>query len=211
MFTGIIQEIGKVTRAERSGKIFRYHVQVSKELLESKEGASIAVDGVCQTVTGKSKECLSFDAIDETLSKTTLGNLRNGSKVHLEPALRLSDRLDGHLVYGHVDLKASVEKVLRDPGRWDLSIAFPQEFSKYVISGGSICISGVSLTIFEESLGRASVSLIPETLERTLFGDLKPGNEVNIEFDTIAKFAEKMAHSDENNSLDDRMKKWGYN
>jgi riboflavin synthase len=210
MFTGIIQEIGRVQRADRSGKILRYRVQVSEELASAKLGASIAIDGVCQTVTENDQGHLGFEAIDETLAKTTLSALRQGSRVHLEPALRLSDRLDGHLVYGHVDLMGKVEKIRRDPGRWDLSISFPQDLSRYVVKGGSICISGVSLTVFEESPGRLSVSLIPETLDRTLFSDLQPGSQVNLEFDTMAKFAEKMTPNSGANSLENRMTGWGY-
>jgi len=210
MFTGIVQEIGLVQRTEHSGRIFRYWVEVSEELGLSRVGASIAIDGVCQTVTDHGQGCLAFDAIEETLSKTTLGSLRQGSKVHIEPALRLSDRLDGHLVYGHIDLKGKVEKVRRDPGRWDLTVAYPDDFSRFVVQGGAICISGVSLTVFEESSGRLSVSLIPETLSQTLFGDLRPGHEVNLEFDTMAKFVEKMFLSGKGSSLGEKMKGWGY-
>jgi len=210
MFTGIIQEIGQVRRTQRSGKILRFWVDVSEELSLAKNGASIAIDGVCQTVTGRDKGALSFEAIDETLAKTTLASIRQGGKVHLEPALRLSDRLDGHLVYGHVDMKAKVEKIRRDPGRWDLHVGFPKDHSRYVVKGGSICISGVSLTVFEESAGRLAVSLIPETLNRTLFSDLQPGHEVNLEFDAMAKFSEKMLQNTPPNSLTDRMKGWGY-
>lgn len=208
MFTGIVQELGEVVALQRQGRLLRYAVATSHELAQSKDGASIAVDGACQTVVESTESSLSFEAIDETLGKTTLGDLKMGQKVHLEPALRLSDRLDGHLVYGHVDGVARVTQLRPTPGRFDLTVEVPMGLERYIIDAGSICISGVSLTVWSIQDRLVSVSLIPETLNRTHFSTLKTGDKVNIEVDVMAKMMEKLGQK--GGKLEDKLEQWGY-
>jgi riboflavin synthase len=207
MFTGIIKEVAPVNSVKKDGKILKYSVLSSNFAKTTQLGASIAIDGVCQTVTQIEKDCLHFDAIDETLKKTTLGKLKLDQNVHLEPALAFGDPLDGHLVSGHVDSVCKVIKIDKTPGRFDLTVSIPNGLSKYILSGGSICLSGVSLTLFNVKETSCSVSLIPETLERTHFGSLTPSSTLNIEVDSIGKWIEKlMKYRDGNSPYESKLK-----
>ena len=210
MFTGIIREIGKIQQVRTSGSRMQYRVYAPESSLNAKCGASIAIDGVCQTVVLNDKGVLSFDAIDETLSKTSLRFLKTGQLVHVEPALAFGSPVDGHLVYGHVDEMGVVHEVRSTSSRFDLCVKLPNHLLKYCLTQGSIAIQGVSLTIFEVSQNLISVSLIPETLARTLFTQLKCGDAINIEVDPIGKWIEKMLPSAPNHGLETRLKAWGY-
>ena len=187
---------------------YRVYAPVSASTAIS--GASIAVNGVCQTVVSNENGTLTFDAIDETLRKTTLLYLKTGMNVHIEPALKFGDPVDGHLVYGHVDGLGTVHEIRSNPKRFDLCIKLAPALIKYCIQGGSIAIHGVSLTIYEVSKDHVSVSLIPETLARTLFSQLKSGETLNIEVDSIGKWIEKMLPQGPHQGLDLRLKEWGY-
>jgi len=207
MFTGIIKEFGKVNSLQRNNKYLKYSVLSEKIAQTTCLGASISIDGACQTVTKIDGNELFFDAIDETLKKTTLGSLKLEQNVHLEPALAFGDPLDGHLVSGHVDNIGKVISIVKTPGRFDLKVSVPSNLSKYIIRGGSICLSGVSLTVFELDHSSCSVSLIPETLKRTHFNTLSPSNTLNIEVDTIGKWIEKLLlHEKNTHSLEDKLR-----
>jgi riboflavin synthase len=209
MFTGIIKEIGTVKSITRIGKNLRYELVAPWSSPNAELGASIAIDGVCQTVSAIHEDTLTFDAIDETLKKTTLGSLGINKKVHVEPALRMGDAIDGHLVYGHVDGMGHVSAIQNQQGRFDLSVTLPKNYERYCIDGGSISIQGVSLTIYKVEGTVASVSLIPETLARTRFTSLKVGEAINIEVDTFARYLDKFNASPKNN-LSNQLKDWGY-
>ena len=211
MFTGIIRELGEVKTLQRKGNLLQYQIKSSQISQNTELGASIAINGVCQTVTKIDGELLSFDAIDETLSKTNLNTLKAGQKVHLEPALTLQQPLDGHLVYGHVDGLGVVQKINNTPGRYDLTLRLPKGFEKYVLKGGSIALDGVSLTVYELNDELCSVSLIPETLARTLFNSLKIGDQINVEVDAIGKWLEKWyLGSARSMNFNEKLKQWGY-
>jgi riboflavin synthase len=211
MFTGIIREIGTIQHLRSQVGRMQYQVRAPESASRAILGASIAIDGICQTVVHNNSGILTFDAIDETLSKTSLKYLKNGQQVHVEPAMKLGDAIDGHLVYGHVDCLAKVNEVHSDSKRFDLTVKIPPEFNKYCIQGGSIAIQGASLTIYKVHSDLISVSLIPETLVRTLFSNLKAGDLVNIEVDSIGKWIEKLMPQHQGSSnLEKRLKDWGY-
>jgi riboflavin synthase len=191
MFTGLIREVGSVERIDRGSDGAR--LAISAELAaELEPGDSVAVSGVCLTATRLGDGGFEADAMNQTLELTSLGALGPGDRVNLEPALRASDRMGGHVVQGHVDATATVAEVRRDGfARW-LRIELPTAIERYVVEHGSIAIDGVSLTVARLEPGAAEVSLIPETLQRTTLGDRSPGERVNVEVDVIARYAERL-------------------
>lgn len=187
MFTGLIQEMGHITRVERQSGGLRWSIRCPKTAPLLKRGDSINISGACQTVETISGDTISGTSIPETLKKTTFSNWRAGHTVNLEPALRASDRLGGHMVSGHVDTVGTLRK-RGMTGDWlTLSVEFENKFSRWVIPHGSIAIEGVSLTIAECARGTLTVALIPETIERTTLGSANPGDQLNLEFDQIIK------------------------
>jgi riboflavin synthase len=192
IFTGIIEEIGQVKQIKRGQQSFSLSIKAAKVLEEVKLGDSIAVNGVCLTVTGYSGASFEADVMPETYQRTTLKTLKSGSPVNLERALRLSDRLGGHLVQGHVDgigtiINKSVEDIAILYG-----IEAPAEILKYVVKKGSIAVDGVSLTVVEVDNNRFSVSLIPHTAKLTILGWKREGDPVNLETDIIGRYVEKL-------------------
>lgn len=196
MFTGIVAELGEVAGIQRRGDAARLTIRGSTEGVS--EGESIAVNGVCLTVTGVSDGTFTADVMGETLDRTSLGALAPGAPVNLERSVRLADRLGGHLVQGHVDATGTV--VSRSPAAdWDqVRISLPAGIARYVVHKGSICVDGVSLTVSALGPGDAppgnwfEVCLIPETLKRTTLGTRQPGDAVNLEVDVIAKYVERL-------------------
>lgn len=214
MFTGIIEELGVVTRVTRKGGGVLLTVRAPNSASELSVDDSISISGVCQTVIDKSATEFTVEAVEETLRKTTLGTLDQGEQVNLELAMRLNDRLGGHLVLGHVDGVGTVVSVEEQASSWLFQIELPKEFLHYVIAVGSIAIDGVSLTIARIEGSRATVSIIPHTFEHTTFRFLKAGMKVNIEFDLVGKYIERMlARSDtgSNEPLSfEKLRSWGY-
>jgi riboflavin synthase len=189
MFTGIITEVGKVTGLTRKGGMTCFTVEgprISPELLP---GASVAVNGVCQTVTEVRGQAFSFDSVAETLSKTNLAGLAVGSPVNLELALRLGDRISGHLVSGHVDA-TGVVRARRGVGHnnYDFAVSVPGELKAYIREKGSISLDGVSLTVKAVRGSLVEVTVIPYTLESTIIRHWRVGSAVNIEVDQLAKY-----------------------
>ncbi len=193
MFTGIVEELGEVVAIEDLGDAARLTVRGAQVTSDAAAGDSIAVNGVCLTVTGSAGEEFTADVMRETLTRSSLGALAPGAPVNLERSVRLADRLGGHLVQGHVD--GVGELLSRTPAEhWDVvRIALPPGLDRYVVEKGSIAVDGISLTVVAVTGGWFEVSLIPETLKRTTLGHKQPGETVNLEVDVIAKYVEKLA------------------
>jgi riboflavin synthase len=198
VFTGIVEELGEVVALEEFPDAARLTVRGPRVTAGAAAGDSIAVNGVCLTVTGASDATFSADVMGETLSRSGLGALGAGSVVNLERPLRLDGRLGGHIVQGHVDGTGTILE--RRPGEhWDvMRIAVPPPLARYVVEKGSIAVDGVSLTVSALGGGPGGgpdwieVSLIPETLARTTLGRKQPGETVNLEADMIAKYVERL-------------------
>jgi riboflavin synthase len=200
MFTGIVAELGEVAHVEHHGDAARLTIRGSTEGVVP--GESIAVNGVCLTVTGILDGTFTADVMGETLNRSGLGALRPGAPVNLERSVRLADRLGGHLVQGHVDATAAI--VSRNPstpaGNWEqVRVGLPGPIARYVVEKGSITVDGVSLTVSALSPPGTprdeqwfEVCLIPETLKRTTLGTRAPGDTVNLEVDVIAKYVERL-------------------
>ncbi len=192
MFTGIVAGIGRLQAKRSAGGGLAFDLVAGFDLSDPEEGESIAINGVCLTAYNIQGRKFTVDVSPESLSRTTLGNLGVGGVVNMERALRLTDRLGGHIVSGHVDCVATVaEKV----GKGDFtlfSFSFPEAHSRYVIEKGSITIDGVSLTVNSCSDTTFTVSIIPHTLQVTALGLLKRGSRVNIEVDIIGKYVERL-------------------
>ncbi|MEU6035090.1 riboflavin synthase [Actinomadura sp. NPDC047616] len=195
MFTGIVEELGEIVALEPAGDSARITIRGPLVTQDAVHGASIAVNGVCLTVVEVKDDAFTADAVKETLDRSSLGALGPGSRVNLERPVRLSDRLGGHLVQGHVDGVGRL--ISREPGeRWDVvTFSLPPELSRYVVDKGSITVDGVSLTVVEAGADRFSVALIPTTLELTTLGLKRPGDPVNLEVDVVAKYVERMLGS----------------
>ena len=192
MFTGIIAGVGKVTGKRSVGGGMAFELEAGFDISDPEEGESIAVNGVCLTAYNIRGRHFTADVSPETLSRTKLGQIGPGDSVNFERALRLSDRLGGHMVSGHVDCMAVVseKKELGDYTIFNFSL--PAEHGRYIIEKGSITIDGVSLTVNSCGKGTFAVSIIPHTLKITTLGLLKVGSKVNIEVDIIGKYVEKL-------------------
>jgi riboflavin synthase len=192
MFTGLIEAIGHVTAARQGGGGFTLEVAAGPLSSASPLGASVAVNGVCLTVTAISEGRLSFDVSPETVARTTFAAARPGLRVHLERAMQLGARLDGHLVQGHVDGLATVAAVSRDGAAWRCSYDLPDALLPQVVLKGSIAIDGVSLTIASLEGARVSVAVVPHTASHTLLTEAAPGARVHVETDIIGKYVARL-------------------
>jgi len=194
VFTGIVEELGEVVALEQAPDSAQLTVRGSLVTSDAAAGDSIAVNGVCVTVTGTSGGTFSADVMGETLSRSSLGRLAAGAPVNLERPMRLDGRLGGHIVQGHVDGTGTV--IERRPAQtWDvLRISVPPPLRRYVVEKGSVAVDGVSLTVSALGPDWIEVSLIPETLARTTLGSRQPGDPVNLEVDMIAKYVERLLH-----------------
>ncbi len=192
MFTGIIEEKGEVVAVEPAGDSARLSVRGPIVTSDARHGDSIAVNGVCLTVVEVRGDVFTVDVIKESLDRSSLGALAEGSAVNLERAVRADQRLGGHIVQGHVDGTAVL--LSREPGdNWDdLRFSLPAELSRYVAEKGSIAIDGISLTVTTVDDGSFGVSLIPTTLKLTTMGERQVDDLVNIEVDVIAKYVERL-------------------
>jgi riboflavin synthase len=193
MFTGIIQAVGSVARLEPRGGDVRLTVDTGTlDMTDVALGDSIAVAGVCLTVVSFDARSFAADVSNETLAHTSLGAHKAGSPVNLEKALRLSDRLGGHLVSGHVDGTGKVVSVLPDgrSQRWTFEV--PSDLARYIAHKGSVCIDGTSLTVNEVAGNRFGVNLIPHTVAQTTFHARRAGDTVNIEVDVVARYVERL-------------------
>jgi riboflavin synthase len=193
MFTGIVEELGRVRTLELHDGHARLEVACSTVLADAAVGDSIAVDGCCLTVTSRTDDGFTADLMAETLRATALGDLGVGDPVNLERAMRADTRFGGHLVQGHVDAVGEVVAREELPGTVFVSIAVPDHLVRYLVPKGSITVAGVSLTVVDVSAdGVVRIGLIPHTLEVTSFGRLAVGDRVNLEADVVAKYVERL-------------------
>lgn len=191
MFTGLIEDIGSVEVVERGGGGARLRIatRLSEEMAL---GDSIAVNGCCLTATAVEDGAFETEAMNQTLTVTALSEVADGSKVNLELAMKMGDRLGGHIVQGHVDGVGTVASTEEDGFARRVRVTLPTQLLQFVVDKGSITLSGVSLTVADLGDSWAEVSLIPETLERTNLGDLAPGDRLNVECDVVAKYVERL-------------------
>jgi riboflavin synthase len=192
MFTGIVEERGRVASVESREPGARLVVQCHTVASDARVGDSIAVNGVCLTVVERSPEQLTFDVAPETLARTTLGRLGAGEHLNLERPLTLTSRLGGHLVQGHVDAVGAVRSVETNGPGGLMRVGLPASLRRYVVEKGSIAVDGVSLTVAAADDEGFEVALVPHTLAVTTLGDRGPGDEVNLETDVLAKYVEGM-------------------
>lgn len=189
MFTGIIKGVGQVNVIDRHQETAR--LTIATPLIDewhSQVGDSIAVDGICLTITTLTSGTFTVDVMPETVRRTAMDHLAVGQRVNLEPALSVTDRLDGHFVLGHVDTTATLIKRITDQNAVTLTFSLPEKDARYVIEKGSVAVDGVSLTVTAATTTTFSVSLIPHTLKLTVLGQLEPGAVVNIETDILGKY-----------------------
>jgi riboflavin synthase len=192
VFTGIVRERGRVVAAERNGEGLRLRVEAPETAAAAAPGDSVAVDGCCLTVTTTADGSLGFDAVPETIARTNLARLAAGSEVNVEPALRAGEPLGGHFVQGHVDGTGSVERLEPEGDGARLTLGLSPELLRYCVEKGSIAVDGVSLTIAALREDGVEIALVPFTLEHTTLGAVVPGDELNVEVDLLAKYAERL-------------------
>ncbi len=191
MFTGIVVGTGKVKNISKNTKnrsAIQMTVDLGKQSKGLKIGQSVALNGVCLTVTKLTKNLGRFEMIDETTKKTDLGNLKTGSIVNIERSLKAGDRLEGHFVLGHVDGVGIIKKILKKPKEVQVWFEVPKKLARYIVKKGSIAIDGISLTVVEVKKNLVSISLIPHTIEVTNFKTKKVGDKINIETDILGKY-----------------------
>ncbi len=213
MFTGLIEEVGKIISSKPFSGGLSLEVKTESLAIHSKIGDSIALNGVCLTVTKLNKNNFSFDAVHETIRKTTLAQIKVGTKVNLEPALAFGNKLGGHLVQGHVNQTGKITSIKNNGGNYIVSISIEDKILKYIVKEGSIAIDGISLTVAKLSPNVIVCSIIPLTWYKTNLCYKKVGDKVNIEVDVMAKYAENFKDNSTqiiNNITEDWLTKIGY-
>ncbi len=192
MFTGIIEELGKIAALDRHASGAKIKIAAKIVCEGTNEGDSIAINGVCLTALEVKKDSFTADVSQETLNKSTLGKLNIGAKVNLERAVTPSTRLGGHIVQGHVDSRGKFVSAKQIGDFWTVRIGFPKEIGQYLVYKGSVSVEGISLTIAELKSDYFEIAVIPKTWELTNLSSLKSGDEVNLEADVIAKYVERI-------------------
>ena len=192
MFTGLVEELGRVRRVERRGEFQRLEIAASTVLSDLAIGDSINIDGVCQTAVAIDDGGFSVETVAETLARTTLGGLQVGREVNLERALRADQRLGGHMVLGHVDGVGRIRHLANKDHEWRVEIETPAELSRYIAAKGSIAVDGISLTVGGVEVGVFTVAIIPHTFDNTTLSHRRVGDSVNLEVDVIARYVERM-------------------
>ena len=191
MFTGIIEEVGEISRINPEGGNMHFSIKAAMTP-ELKIDQSVAHNGVCLTVVSINNNEYTVTAVAETLEKTNLKNLAEGSPVNLERGMKLGDRLDGHIVQGHVDQTAVCKKVQEKNGSWEFTFEYDPTLQNITIEKGSITVNGVSLTVVNSKKNEFSVAIIPYTYEHTTFKYFKEGDVINLEFDVIGKYVKRI-------------------
>ena len=191
MFTGLVEEVGRVSALE-AGEMFRLSLSASRIVEDTRVGDSVSVNGVCLTVNELDGETLIFNAMPETLRRSALGSLAEGSAVNLERAMSPADRFGGHIVQGHVDGVGEVRDVRREGGAEIWEFGAPEAVLRYVVEKGSICVDGISLTVVSVRDTSFTVSILPQTRANTNLKELGVGDRVNLEADVVAKYVERL-------------------
>jgi riboflavin synthase len=192
MFTGIIEELGKIAALERHADGAKIKIAARIVVEGTNEGDSIAVNGVCLTALDIKPDGFTADVSQETLDRSTLGRLQTGTPVNLERAVTPTTRLGGHMVQGHVDSRGRLVSATQNGDFWTVRVAFPKEIGQYLVYKGSVSVEGISLTIADLGADYFEIAVIPKTWELTNLSSLKPGDEVNLEADVIAKYVERI-------------------
>jgi riboflavin synthase len=202
MFTGIVEEVGRITRIEQRGENRRIAIAAESTPKELGTGDSVSVSGVCLTALDIKPGSFCADLAPETWVRTSFSRVHEGALVNLELPMKADGRFGGHIVQGHVDGvgKLTTFERIADSGNWWLTIELPEEIEKYTVYKGSISIEGISLTVAELEKNRCTIAIIPHTVEMTNLHSLKPGDPVNLEADLIAKYVEKMTKGDQSQS-----------
>jgi riboflavin synthase len=204
VFTGIIEEVGKVKNIIRKGDTALLEIAAGRIMDDVKLGDSIAVNGVCLTVVEFGAAYFKADASDETMRRTSLKSAVPGKTVNLERAMPMNGRFGGHIVQGHVDGTATLLEAAKHGDFWHLRFSLPEPLRKYVADKGSICVDGISLTVSADLSSAFTIAVIPHTYNNTNLSSLTPGDEVNIEIDVLARYIEKLLNS---NTKEDKLKK----
>jgi riboflavin synthase len=195
MFTGIIETLGVITKLETENT--NLHISIKSNITnELKIDQSVAHNGVCLTVIAINNDEYTVTAIQETLDKTNIGDLKTNHKVNLERAMKLGDRLDGHIVQGHVDQTAKCVDIKNENGSWIYTFGYDTDLNNVTIEKGSITVNGTSLTVVNSKRNEFSVAIIPYTYDNTIFHTFKVGSKVNLEFDVIGKYVKRLTESD---------------
>ncbi len=192
MFTGIVEEVGTVTAVDRGRCSAVLTIRAETVLEDAKVGDSIAVNGICLTVTGRTAEHFTADVMHETLDRSALAGLRPGTQVNLERAMAAGGRFGGHIVSGHVDGVGRVQSVRRDDNAVWYTVSAPPHLLRYIVEKGSITVDGISLTVARVDGSGFAISAIPHTVAHTVLRDRRPGDLVNLETDIIGKYVEKL-------------------
>jgi riboflavin synthase len=192
VFTGLIREVGRIAAVDGGEDGVRLEIDAPQTAAAAAVGDSVAINGVCLTVVSVSNGRFAFDAVPETLARSSLGRLETGSRVNLEPALRAGEPLGGHYVQGHVDGVGTVRSVEPEGHGRRIWFDAPRELMRYVVEKGSVAVEGTSLTVAALDDDGFAVALIPHTLAETTLGALEPGNTVNLEADVLAKYVERL-------------------
>jgi riboflavin synthase len=197
MFTGIIAEIGRIKNIFSGIESKKLGIRAKRVLVGLQIGESININGACQTVIELRSDSFVVEAVKETLKRSNLGLLKKGDRVNLERALKLSDRLGGHLLSGHIDCTTEVKSINSDGDSMIFEFVLPSEYSGFIVEKGSIAIEGVSLTVAALKKSSFTVSIIPFTLKMTTLGDKKTGDRVNLEFDFLGKYVQRLLEGKE--------------
>ena len=210
MFTGIIEEIGAVEQIVTGTKSCSLRIRAEKILSDAHIGDSIAVNGVCLTVTDFKASYFTADVMPETMRRTNLGQLAKGSHVNLERAMQLNGRFGGHIVSGHIDGTGTIVSMTRDDNAIWIKIAADRDITKYIVEKGSVTLDGISLTIAEVDAQSFAVSIIPHTAAQTTLSERKIGDKINIECDIIGKYIEKLTQHSNGSITEDFLRKYGF-
>lgn len=211
MFTGLVEEIGKVEKVTNIGEGREITVSAEIVLNNISEGDSINVNGACQTVTKFDKKTFTVIAVEETIRKTNLGLLKKGDAVNLESSLSMNKKIGGHFVLGHVDVTGKILNVKKNPASYLVEISYPKEFAQYIIHVGSICIEGISLTVADFNERSLTVSIIPHTWQNTNLKEKTTGSVVNLEFDVLGKYVAKILGKDTGSKISEEwLRNLGY-
>ena len=207
MFTGIVEEVGRIITADRKGNSARLKIEAEKVLEDIKIGDSIAVNGICLTVTSFGKNYFTADVMHETLRRSSIGEAAAGSPVNLERAMAANGRFGGHIVTGHIDGTGTITQVKRDDNAIWYTIMAEASLMKYIVEKGSIAIDGISLTVAKRSDKDFSISMIPHTAKETILSQKKAGDVVNLENDIIGKYVEQLLQYDKKEEKQSRLTK----